>query len=90
MNTNTTLKDLLKSSNSRMMTITFVKKDGFIRKIYAKTGVRTSKGKVRSTKKRKQNPSIFIVFDCQLKEKRCFRLDSVLEVLCGDMIYRKN
>lgn len=89
LNTDVTLQDLVKASNSRMMTITFIKKNGDLRVMYAKTGVHSKKTGLPK-RSRKKNPSVCVVFDCQKKEKRAFRWDSVLELKYGHTIYRKN
>ena len=72
----TAIKDAV--SDGKLFSVTFVKSDGSIRFMLARTGVKkyrkTTFDKVRTA----INPNLITVFDMQKKEYRSFHQDSVL------------
>lgn len=77
MNKVNSIKNHIDSLNGKFFTVTFTKKDGSIRKMNARTGVKKYlKGGVNLN----SNPNHLIVFDMAIKEYRTVDLVSVQEI----------
>ena len=83
------LRSTINSTNSRMFVVRFTKQDGTERTMYAKTGIKryiskkSNKRKVSNT-----NPNIVRVYDCESKSYKSFKLESVTEFKCGQVILK--
>ena len=83
------LRSTIASTNSRMFVVRFIKQDGTERTMYAKTGIKRylsknpNKRKVSNT-----NPNIVRVYDCESKSYKSFKLESVTEFKCGQVILK--
>ena len=78
------LRSTINSTHSRMFVVSFIKQDGTIRTMYAKTGVKRCLSKKPNKRKVvNNNPNIVRVYDCQSKSYKSFKLENVLEFKCG-------
>ena len=83
------LRSTIASTHSRMFVVRFTKQDGTERTMYAKTGVKRHLS--RNPNKRKvtnANPNIIRVYDCESKSYKSFKLESVTEFKCGQVILK--
>lgn len=72
------VKRVINSSKGKFMTVTFVKKDGTLRSMLCRTGVRKF---VKGTDKRqKTNDNIQVVYDMHKKAYRSFNTDRVVSI----------
>lgn len=79
------LKSLIMSTNSRMFMVKFVKANGEIRTMFAKTGIKKFLSKKPNKRKpSKLNENTIRVFDCEKKEYRSFNISNILEFSCGN------
>lgn len=78
-------KSLLKSTNGKFFVVTFVKKDGSIRKMVCRFGV--TKGVKGTGHALKEDSNIVRVYDIQKKEFRSINLETLLTFKCGQMTY---
>lgn len=79
------LKSLIMSTNSRMFMVKFVKANGEIRTMFAKTGIKKFLSKKPSKRKpSKLNENTIRVFDMEKKEYRAFNISNILEFSCGN------
>lgn len=68
----------------RFFHVTFIKKDGSVRHMNARLGVRKY---IKGTTSNKPNPpNIVTVFDMKVKQYRAFDLDRVYNVIQGDRV----
>lgn len=74
---------LTDNAKGKFFSIDFVKKNGEIRHMVARTGVAKH---LRGGKKTTPE-SLITVFDIQKKEYRCFDPKTVLKFKCGDVIF---
>ena len=83
------LRSTIASTHSRMFVVRFTKKDGSERVMYAKTGIKRHLSK-RPDKRVLQNtnPNIVRVFDMESKSYKSFKLESVTEFKCGQVILK--
>ena len=83
------LRSTIASTHSRMFVVRFTKQDGSERTMYAKTGIkrylskRTNKRVLQNT-----NPNIVRVFDMESKSYKSFKLDSVFEFSCRNVVLK--
>ena len=83
------LRSTINSTHSRMFVVRFTKQDGSERVMYAKTGVKRHLSKNPNKRKvSNTNPNIVRVYDCESKSYKSFKLDSVLEFKCGQVILK--
>lgn len=66
-----------------MIVVEFVKKDGTLRKMYAKVGVSRFRKKV-SRKYKLSDPKTITVWDCESKGYRNINVTSVVSFNCGN------
>ena len=83
------LRSTIASTHSRMFVVRFIKQDGTERTMYAKTGIKRHLSK-RPDKRVLQNtnPNIVRVFDCESKSYKSFKLDSVFEFSCRNVVLK--
>ena len=74
------LKAMIKSTNGRFFSCTFIKKDGSIRNMNCRVGVH--KG-VKGVGRKFSTPNLVTVFDAQAKEYRMINVDTMLTFQCG-------
>lgn len=82
------LKQAIKKTNSTLFTVRFIKADGTERTMYCKTGVKRFLSKKPNKKVVKSNDNLVRVFDAESKSYKCFKLDSVLEFKCKNVILK--
>lgn len=83
------LRSTINSTHSRMFVIRFTKKDGSIRVMYAKTGVKRHLSKNPNKRKvSNTNSNIVRVYDCESKSYKSFKLETVLDFRCGKVILK--
>lgn len=83
-----TLKKAIKKTNSTLFTVRFIKADGTERTMYCKTGVKRFLSKKTNKKVVKSNDNLVRVFDAESKSYKSFKLDSVLEFKCKNVILK--
>ena len=81
------LKDMIKSSNAKLMTVTFIKSDGTLRTMLCKTNIKRFLSKKPNKHKVVRNDNLISVYDCESKGYRSFKLDSVVSFKCGNIIW---
>ena len=83
------LRSTIASTHSRMFVVRFTKQDGSERVMYAKTGIKRYLSK-RPDKRVLQNtnPNIVRVFDMESKSYKSFKLDSVFEFSCRNVVLK--
>ena len=83
------LRSTINSTHSRMFVVRFTKQDGTERVMYAKTGVKRYLSKKSNKRKVSNiNPNIVRVYDCESKAYKSFKLDTVTEFKCGQVILK--
>ena len=83
------LRSTIASTHSRMFVVRFIKQDGVERTMYAKTGIKRFLSKNPSKRKvSNNNPNIVRVYDCESKSYKSFKLESVTEFKCGQVILK--
>ena len=83
------LRSTIASTNSRMFVVRFIKQDGTERTMYAKTGVKRHLSKNPNKRKvSNTNPNIVRVYDCESKSYKSFKLETVREFRCGQVILK--
>ena len=83
------LRSTINSTHSRMFVVSFIKQDGSLRTMYAKTGVKRCLSKKQNKRKvSNTNPNIVRVYDCESRSYKSFKLDSVRELRCGRVILK--
>ena len=83
------LRSIINSTNSRMFVVRFTKQDGTERTMYAKTGIKRYISKKPNKRKvSNNNPNIVRVYDCESKSYKSFKLETVCEFRCGQVILK--
>ena len=83
------LRSTINSTHSRMFVVSFIKQDGSLRTMYAKTGLkRFLSKKVNKRKVQRTNNDVVCVFDMESKSYKSFRLSSVTEFRCKRIILK--
>lgn len=83
------LRSTINSTHSRMFVVSFIKQDGSLRTMYAKTGVKRCLSKKQNKRKICNiNPNIVRVYDCESKSYKSFKLETVTEFMCGKVILK--
>ena len=83
------LRSAIASTHSRMFVVRFIKQDLSTRVMYAKTGVKRHLSKNPNKRKvSNTNPNIVRVYDCESKSYKSFKLESVTEFKCGQVILK--
>ena len=79
---------MIKNTNGKVFACSFVKKDGTLRKMTARVGVKkwlSNKGFVREEKE-----NLVCVYDMTAKGYRTINLDTLKSFKCGDVQYQSN
>ena len=83
------LRSTIASTHSRMFVVRFTKQDGSTRTMYAKTGIKRHLSKNPNKRKvSNTNPNIVRVYDCESKSYKSFKLETVSEFRCGEVILK--
>lgn len=79
------LVKMIKSTNGKFFTCTFIKKDGSVRKLNGRVGCHIG---VKGTLNRKQKDNLVTVFDAKVKEYRMINVDTLQSLKCGNFEYK--
>ena len=79
------LKAMIKTTNGKWFSCTFIKKDGSIRNMNCRVGVH--KG-VKGVGRKFSTPNLVTVFDAQAKEYRMINVDTMLTFNCGGFSWK--
>lgn len=83
------LRSTIASTHSRMFVVRFTKQDGTTRVMYAKTGIKRHLSKNPNKRKVSNvNKDIMRVFDCESKSYKSFKLSSVIEFSCRNVVLK--
>ena len=83
------LRSTIASTHSRMFVVRFIKQDGTERTMYAKTGIKRHLSKKPNKRKVSNvNNDIMRVFDCESKSYKSFKLSSVIEFSCRNVVLK--
>ena len=83
------LRSTIASTHSRMFVVRFTKQGGTTRVMYAKTGIKRHLSKKPNKRKVSNvNNDIMRVFDCESKSYKSFKLSSVIEFSCRNIILK--
>lgn len=83
------LRSTINSTHSRMFVVRFTKQDGTERTMYAKTGVKRHLSKNPNKRKvSNTNQNLVRVYDCESKSYKSFKLETVREFRCGQVILK--
>lgn len=83
------LRSTINSTHSRMFVVRFTKQDGTERTMYAKTGVKRHLSKNPNKRKvSNTNQNLVHVYDCESKSYKSFKLETVREFSCGQVILK--
>ena len=85
---NNLLKSMIKNTNGKFFTCFFVKKDGTLRKMTARVGVK--KGLANTGFIREEKDNLVYVYDITAKGYRTINLDTLKSFKCGDVQYQNN
>ena len=85
---NNLLKSMIKNTNGKFFTCFFVKKDGTLRKMTARVGVK--KGLANNGFVREEKENFVCVYDITAKGYRMINLDTLKSFKCGDVQYQNN
>ena len=85
---NNLLKSMIKNTNGKFFTCFFVKKDGTLRKMTARVGVK--KGLANTGFIREEKDNLVWVYDITAKGYRTINLDTLKSFKCGDVQYQNN
>ena len=83
---NNLLKSMIKNTNGKFFTCFFIKKDGALRKMTARVGVK--KGLANNGFVREEKESLICVYDITAKGYRMINLDTLKSFKCGDVQYQ--
>ena len=83
---NNLLKSMIKNTNGKFFTCFFVKKDGTLRKMTARVGVK--KGLANTGFIREEKENLVCVYDIAAKGYRTINLDTLKSFKCGDVQYQ--
>ena len=83
------LRSTIASTHSRMFVVRIIKQDGTERTMYAKTGIKRHLSKKPNKRKVSNvNNDIMRVFDCESKSYKSFKLSSVTEFSCRNVVLK--
>lgn len=81
------ISNFIASSAGKFVTVTFLKKDGTIRKLNGRTGVvKHLKGGVSTV----NTDKYFVLFDTVAQGYRCVNKDTILGITCGGLTIINN
>ena len=83
---NNLLKSMIKNTNGKFFTCFFVKKDGTLRKMTARVGVK--KGLANSGFVREEKENLVCVYDMVAHDFRFINLSTLKSLKCGDVQYQ--
>ena len=81
------IKDLIKSTKGKFFVVTFIKENGDLRRMKARTGVK--KG-LKGVGKGWTKDNVVDVYDVTIKAFRSIRTDRVTSLQCGKIQYNVN
>lgn len=79
-----TLRNQIEQTKGRFFTVKFVKKDGTIRTMLARTGVK--KGLVGGVSGTAHIPKYFTVYDVNVRQYRNINTETMLSLKCGNKV----
>lgn len=80
------ITELVNETNGKFFSVDFIKKDGSIRKMVCRKGV---KKYLKGGDKKTPN-TVITVFDVNKKEYRCFYPENVINFKCGKLNWNRN
>ena len=83
---NNLLKSMIKNTNGKFFTCFFVKKDGTLRKMTARVGVK--KGLANNGFVREEKENLVCVYDMVAHDFRFINLSTLKSLKCGKLEYR--
>ena len=83
---NNLLKSMIKNTNGKFFTCFFVKKDGTLRKMTARVGVK--KGLTNSGFVREEKDNLVCVYDMVAHDFRFINLSTLKSLKCGKLEYK--
>ena len=83
---NNLLKTMIKNTNGKFFTCFFVKKDGTLRKMTARVGVK--KGLTNSGFVREEKDNLVCVYDMVAHDFRFINLSTLKSLKCGKLEYK--
>ena len=83
---NNLLKSMIKNTNGKFFTCFFVKKDGTLRKMTARVGVK--KGLVNNGFVREEKENLVCVYDMVAHDFRFINLSTLKSLKCGKLEYK--
>ena len=83
---NNLLKSMIKNTNGKFFTCFFVKKDGTLRKMTARVGVK--KGLANTGFIREEKDNLVCVYDMVAHDFRFINLSTLKSLKCGDVQYQ--
>ena len=83
---NNLLKSMIKNTNGKFFTCFFVKKDGTLRKMTARVGVK--KGLANSGFVREEKENLVCVYDMVAHDFRFINLSTLKSLKCGKLEYK--
>ena len=83
---NNLLKSMIKNTNGKFFTCFFVKKDGTLRKMTARVGVK--KGLANNGFVREEKENLICVYDITAKGYRMINLSTLKSFKCGKLEYK--
>lgn len=79
----TELRNLLDTTNGKVFSVHFIKKDGSLREMVCRNEV--TKGTVGGSNGHEDKPHLYTVYDMQAQGFRCVNLTTVKRVKCGSI-----
>ena len=83
---NNLLKSMIKNTNGKFFTCFFVKKDGTLRKMTARVGVK--KGLANNGFMREEKDNLVCVYDITAHDFRFINLSTLKSLKCGKLEYK--
>ena len=83
---NNLLKSMIKNTNGKFFTCFFVKKDGTLRKMTARVGVK--KGLANNGFAREEKENLICVYDMVAHDFRFINLSTLKSLKCGKLEYK--
>ena len=83
---NNLLKSMIKNTNGKFFTCVFVKKDGTLRKMTARIGVK--KGLANNGFVREEKDNLVCVYDITAHDFRFINLSTLKSLKCGKLEYK--
>jgi len=77
------MRSILDSTNGKVFSVTFVKKDGTVREMVCRNNVH--KGTVGGVAGHAHIPELYTVYDMQANGFRCVNLTTVKRIKCGEL-----